>query len=74
MQGMFNSYAAIKTFWFDTMSMDNFRGADATGVATPGAAEVTYTQEESDDKDGTFVTTWSGLGNTTHTLSTDSFY
>ncbi len=71
---MFNSYAAIKTFWFDTMSMDNFRGADATGVATPGAAEVTYAQEEDPDDKDALITVWSGLGNTTHTLSTDSFY
>jgi hypothetical protein len=60
---MYNGYASVKTYWSDTMVMDNLRGADATGVATPGAQEVTSTSAAV-----------SGLGNTTHTYSGDSFY
>ena len=62
-QGAYNGYAAIKTFWYDTTNSDNLRGGDATGVATPGAQEVTASA------DGV-----SGFGNTTHTYSGDSFY
>ena len=62
-QGAFNTYAAIKTYWYDTIQSDNLRGGDATGLATPGAAEVTI--------DGTTV---SGIGNTVHTYSADTFY
>ena len=63
LQGMYNAYAAVKTFWSDTTLMDNLRGADATGVATPGAQEI------SASADGV-----SGTGNTTHHFSSDSFY
>jgi hypothetical protein len=62
-EGMYNNYTAVKTYWSDTTVMDNLRGADATGVATPGAQEVTST-----------ATAVSGFGNTTHTFSGDSFY
>ena len=62
-EGMYNAYTAVKTYWSDTIVMDNLRGADATGVATPGAQEVVSTS------DGV-----SGAGNTTHTYSGDSFY
>ncbi len=62
-EGMYNGYAAIKTYWSDTIVMDNLRGGDATGLATPGAQEVTSTS------DGV-----SGTGNTVHTYSGDSFY
>jgi hypothetical protein len=62
-EGMYNNYTAVKTFWSDTVVMDNLRGGDATGVATPGAQEITSTA------DGV-----SGIGNTTHTYSGDSFY
>ena len=44
--------------------MDNLRGGDATGLATPGAQEVSIAD------DGTV----SGIGNTVHTASFDSFY
>lgn len=64
-QGAYNGYAAIKTFWYDTTQSDNLRGADATGVATPGAQEIVI------DQDTGAV---SGIGNTTHTFSQDSFY
>ena len=63
LQGMYNAYAAVKTYWSDTVNMDNLRGADATGVATPGAQEISSTS------DGV-----TGNGNTTHTYSGDSFY
>ena len=43
--------------------MDNLRGGDATGLATPGAQEVTS------DADGV-----SGFGNSVHSYSGDSFY
>jgi hypothetical protein len=36
-EGMYNAYTAVKTYWSDTIVMDNLRGGDATGVATPGA-------------------------------------
>ena len=62
-EGMYNAYTAIKTYWSDTINMDNLRGGDATGMATPGAMEVTS------DSDGV-----SGIGNTVHTYSGDSFY
>ena len=65
MQGAYNGYAAIKTFWYDTTQSDNLRGADATGVATPGAQEIVIDQT-------TGAVT--GNGNTTHTFSRDSFY
>ncbi len=64
MQGAYNGYAAVKTFWSDTTLMDNLRGGDATGLATPGAQEVAIAD------DGTV----SGFGNTVHTASFDSFY
>ena len=62
-EGMYNAYTAVKTYWSDTIVMDNLRGGDATGVATPGAQEVTSTAGGV-----------SGNGNTTHTYSGDSFY
>ena len=62
-EGMYNGYAAVKTYWSDTVVMDNLRGGDATGVATPGAQEITST-----------ASSVSGTGNTTHTYSGDSFY
>ena len=62
-EGMYNAYTAIKAYWSDTINMDNLRGGDATGLATPGAMEVTS------DSDGV-----SGAGNTVHTYSGDSFY
>ena len=62
-EGMYNAYTAVKTYWSDTVNMDNLRGGDATGVATPGAMEITSDADEV-----------SGNGNTTHTYSGDSFY
>uniref|UniRef100_A0A7S0QX56 Uncharacterized protein n=1 Tax=Cryptomonas curvata TaxID=233186 RepID=A0A7S0QX56_9CRYP len=62
-EGAYNGYAAVKAFWADTTNMDNLRGGDATGLATPGAQEVTS------DADGV-----SGFGNTVHSYSGDSFY
>ena len=62
-EGMYNNYTAVKTYWSDTVVMDNLRGADATGVATPGAQEISSTSSAV-----------SGIGNTTHTYSGDSFY
>ena len=62
-EGMYNNYTAVHTYWSDTTVMDNLRGGDATGVATPGAQEVVSVS------DGV-----SGFGNTTHTYSGDSFY
>ena len=62
-EGAYNGYAAVKAFWADTTNMDNLRGGDATGLATPGAQEVTS------DADGV-----SGFGNSVHTYSGDSFY
>ncbi len=67
-QGMYNSYAAIKTYWSDTIFMDNIRGADAITASIPGAQEVSATTDTAG------VTTWSGKGNTVHTLTNDSFY
>ncbi len=49
-------------YWSDTINMDNLRGGDAAGLATPGAMEVTS------DADGV-----SGADNTVHTYSGDSF-
>ncbi len=66
---MYNNYTAVKTYWSDTTLMDNLRGGDATGLATPGAQEISF---EYDDKDGVWVI--SGNGNTVHTYSADSFY
>ena len=57
-EGMYNAYAAIKADWSDTIFMDNLRGGDATGAATPGDQEVTGANP----------------GNTIHTLSGDVFY
>ncbi len=62
-EGAYNGYAAVKAFWADTTNTDNLRGGDATGLATPGAQEVTS------DADGV-----SGFGNTVHSYSGDSFY
>ena len=62
-EGAYNGYAAVKAFWADTTNMDNLRGGDATGLATPGAQEVTS------DADGV-----SGFGNSVHSYSGDSFY
>ena len=61
-EGMYNNYTAVKTFWSDTVVMDNLRGGDATGVATPGAQEISSTSSA--------VT---GNGNTVHTYSGDSW-
>jgi hypothetical protein len=63
-QGAYNGYAAIKTYWSDTVVMDNLRGGDATGLATPGAQEIFIADEG----------TVSGIGHTVHTYSADSFY
>ena len=63
-QGMFNSYASIQAYWSDTILMDNLRGADSTGVATPGAQEISI-----DATTGAI----SGNGNTVHTYSQDSY-
>ena len=60
---MYNNYVAQHAFWADTTNMDNLRGADATGLATPGAQEVTSAQGDV-----------SGFGNTVHTFSGDTFY
>ncbi len=57
-EGMYNAYTSVKAYWSDTVFMDNLRGADATGLATPGAQEVTGANP----------------GNTVHTLSGDTFY
>ena len=62
-EGMYNNYTSVQTFWSDTTLMDNLRGGDATGVATPGAQEVSFNSNGG-----------VGFGNTTHTYSTDSFY
>jgi hypothetical protein len=35
-QGMFNSYAAISSFWSDTTAMDNLRAADITATSVAG--------------------------------------
>merc|ERR1712216_343436 len=39
-QGMFNSYAAISTYWTDTTNMDNLRGADITDHSVAGSIET----------------------------------
>ncbi len=57
-EGMYNGYAAIKADWSDTIFMDNFRGADATGTDVAGEQEVTAANP----------------GNTIHTLSGETFY
>ena len=57
---MFNSYAAIQTYWRDTTTMDNLRGG-ASGVA--GGQEISY--------NSTYNTV--GAGNTLHTFSNDTF-
>jgi hypothetical protein len=53
-EGMYNNYTAVKTFWSDTTRMDNLRGADATGVATPGAQETFSTNTTHTTSDSTF--------------------
>ena len=63
-QGAYNGYTAVKAYWYDTVLIDNLRGGDATGLATPGAQEVSI------DGDGAVT----GIGNTVHTNSADSFY
>ncbi len=63
-QGACNGYTAVKAFWYDTVLIDNLCGGDATGLATPGAQEVSIAA------DGTV----SGIGNTVHTNSADTFY
>jgi hypothetical protein len=68
-QGMYNNYTAVKTYWSDTTLMDNLRGGDATGLATPGAQEISFTYNDKDE-----VWEISGNGNTVHTYSADSFY
>ena len=55
---MYNNYAAMHAFWSDTTNMDNLRGGDATGKATPGAMEVDAEAH-------------TGFGNTVHTYSAD---
>ncbi len=62
-QGMYNDYTAIHAFWADTTNMDNLRGADATGKATPGSQEVV-------SEAGNVA----GFENTVHTYSGDTFY
>jgi hypothetical protein len=61
---MFNSYSSVQAFWSDTTLMDNLRGGDATGLATPGAQEVSI-DPESGHTDG--------FGNTSHTYSEDTY-
>ncbi len=63
-QGAYNGYTSIKAYWYDTTLIDNLRGGDATGLATPGAQEIAIAA------DGTV----SGNGNTVHTNSADTFY
>ena len=60
---MWNNYASVHATWADTTNMDNLRGADATGLATPGAMEVSSTA------DGV-----TGFGNTRHTYSGDEIH
>ena len=60
---MYNNYAAEHAFWADTTNMDNLRGADATGKATPGAMEVSST-----------ATAVTGFGNTRHSYSGDEIH
>ncbi len=60
---MYNAYAGVKAYWSDTTVMDNLRGGDATGLATPGAQEVVS------EADGV-----SGFGNTVHSYSGETFY
>lgn len=60
---MYNNYVAEHAFWADTTNMDNLRGADATGKATPGAMEVSSTAGG--------VT---GFGNTRHSYSGDEIH
>ena len=67
-EGMYNNYVSVKTYWSDTIIMDNLRGGDATGVATPGTNEISISTA------GPAAGVVSGAGNTTHTYSADSFY
>jgi hypothetical protein len=60
---MYNAYAAEHAYWSDTTNMDNLRGADSTGKATPGAMEV--------DSNPNSVT---GFGNTRHSFSGDEIH
>jgi len=62
-EGMYNHYASEHAYWSDTTNMDNLRGGDATGKATPGAMEVSSTP---------FTVT--GFGNTRHTYSGDDIH
>jgi hypothetical protein len=39
-QGMYNSYAAISTYWTDTTAMDNLRAADITDSSVAGSTET----------------------------------
>ena len=60
---MYNNYASEHAYWSDTTNMDNLRGADATGKATPGAMEGSATPNGV-----------SGFGNTRHTYSGDDVH
>ena len=57
LQGAYNPYIKVQAYWPDTIFMDNLRGGDATGAATPGAQEVTGANP----------------GNTVHTVSTSTY-
>ena len=60
---MYNAYTSTHAFWADTTNMDNLRGADSTGKATPGAQEVSSTDSGV-----------AGFGNTKHTYSGDEIH
>ena len=40
LQGAYNSYVAIHTYWSDTANMDNIRGADITDGSVAGSTET----------------------------------
>ena len=51
LQGAYNSYVAIHTYWSDTTNMDNIRGADITDGTIAGSIEsisanVTHTASD----------------------------
>ena len=39
-QGMYSIYSSVNTFWKDTTTMDNLRGADISASSVAGSTET----------------------------------
>jgi hypothetical protein len=63
-QGMFNSYAAISSFWSDTTAMDNLRAADITATSVAGSLETIGANTAANNVRG---------GHTVHDSTTSAF-